>query len=102
MMEESFDLVPFAVELLVVAPGFLHVGFGRHDGNAALLPDCAPCLLVRIAFVHDDSGARVQRGTLEQLPSFGSIVRIAGAQRKRTTFMRSRSDKMNLRGQPTT
>ncbi len=65
MMEEPFDFVSFAIELLVVAPRIFEIAFRRNDGHATLFPDCFASLRVSISFVHDDHGSSTELGTLQ-------------------------------------
>jgi hypothetical protein len=76
--EQPFDLVAFLVESTVVSPGFDAVGLWRNHRNHPQIEHQLPCLIALIGSIHQHRQAFRHSGKLpQQLPAFGSIVRVA-------------------------
>ncbi len=100
--EQPFDLVASLVHLLVVLPGVTAGDLGRNHRQVSQIQGQLAGVLTLISAVHHQErllGLHTQAA--EQPPSVGSIVGLAGRQRKRHRRSSIRGNHMNLGGPPT-
>ena len=97
--KQSFDLVAFSIQMLVVSPLHFAITSRRDDGRRALALNGLSYLLAVITLVGDHV---FRRESLQERHSLSNIVSLPGCQEELYGIAESIADRMDLRSESTT
>jgi hypothetical protein len=97
--KQSFDLVAFSIQMLVVRPLHFAITAGRDDGPRALVLNGLSHLLAVITLVGDHV---FRRESLQERHSLSHVVSLPGCQEKLDGIAESVAGRMDLRSESAT
>lgn len=94
--EQSFDLVAFSIQMLVVRPLHVAIASGRNDCRRALVLNSLQRLLAIVTLVGDDM---FRRESLQERHGLSDVVSLPGREEELHRIAESVANRMNLRSE---